>query len=190
MKRHLPLEPQPKVQRYVECIANNILAVLPDDHKDIDWEVVVFDEDEINAFADPNGKIGVFNGILKVADTPDALAAVIGHEVAHATQDHVMDRARKNARQEIWAMFGGAATGAGDMWRQGLAIMSGLPYAREQETECRPRRSRLHGESRVRPACRRVPLEEHGCGESRERTRDARRNFFRLTRRTRRVSTT
>ena len=51
----------------------------------IDWEVVVFDEDEINAFADPNGKIGVFNGILKVAETPDALAAVIGHEIAHAT---------------------------------------------------------------------------------------------------------
>lgn len=135
MKRHVPLEPQPKVQRYVECVANNILAVLPPAHKEIDWEVVVFDEDEINAFADPNGKIGVFNGLLKVADTPDALAAVIGHEIAHATQDHVMDRARKNARQEIWAMFGSAATGAGDLWRQGLAIMSGLPYAREQETE-------------------------------------------------------
>lgn len=135
MKRHLPLEPRPQVQRYVECIANNLVAVLPANQRDIDWEVVVFDEDEINAFADPNGKIGVFNGILKVADTPDALAAVIGHEIAHATESHVMDRARKNARQEIWAMFGGAATGAGDMWRQGLAIMSGLPYAREQETE-------------------------------------------------------
>jgi predicted Zn-dependent protease len=136
MKRHIPLEPQPKVQRYVECVANSVLAALPADvSANIDWEVVVFDEDEINAFADPNGKIGVFNGILRVADTPDALAAVIGHEIAHATQGHVMDRARKNARQEIWAMLGGAATGAGDMWRQGLAIMSGLPFAREQETE-------------------------------------------------------
>jgi predicted Zn-dependent protease len=136
MKRHIPLEPQQKVQRYVECVANNVIAALPpEDTANIDWEVVVFDEDEINAFADPNGKIGVFNGILRVADTPDALAAVIGHEVAHATQGHVMARARKNARQEIWAMLGGAATGAGDLWRQGIAIMSGLPYAREQETE-------------------------------------------------------
>jgi predicted Zn-dependent protease len=135
MKRHLPLEPQPKVQRYVECVAANILAVLPPEYADIDWEIVVFDEDEINAFADPNGKIGVFNGILRVADTPDALAAVIGHEVAHATQGHVMDRARKYARQEIWAMLGGAATGAGDLMRQSLAIMSGLPFAREQETD-------------------------------------------------------
>ena len=136
MKRHVPLEPRPGVQKYVECVANNVLAVLPKEMTaNIDWEVVVFDEDEINAFADPNGKIGVFNGILRVADTPDALAAVIGHEVAHATQGHVMDRARKNARQEIWATIGGAATGVGDMWRQGLAIMSGLPFAREQETE-------------------------------------------------------
>jgi predicted Zn-dependent protease len=119
----------------VECIANNIIAVLPPEHANIGWEVVVFDEEEINAFADPNGKIGVFNGILKVADTPDALAAVIGHEVAHATEGHVMDRARKNARQEIWAMLGGAATGAGDLWRQGIAIGLGLPFAREQETD-------------------------------------------------------
>jgi predicted Zn-dependent protease len=135
MKRHIPLEPEPRIQRYVQCIADNIIEALPPEHSNIDWEVVVFDEDEINAFADPNGKIGVFNGILKVADTPDALAAVIGHEVAHATQGHVMDRARKNARQEIWAMLGGAATGAGDLFRQGIAIGLGLPFAREQETD-------------------------------------------------------
>ena len=135
MKRHLPLEPQPRVQRYVECVAANVLAVLPPEYENIDWEVVVFDEDEINAFADPNGKIGVFNGILKVAETPDMLAAVIGHEIAHATQGHVMDRARKNARQEIWSMLGGAAVGGADLMRQSLAIMSGLPFAREQETD-------------------------------------------------------
>lgn len=135
MKRHVPLEPEPKIQRYVECIANNIIKALPPEHANIDWEVVVFDEEEINAFADPNGKIGVFNGILKVADTPDALAAVIGHEVAHATQGHVMDRARKNARQEIWSMLGGAAIGSTDLMRQSLAIGFGLPFAREQETD-------------------------------------------------------
>jgi predicted Zn-dependent protease len=135
MKRHLPLEPNPQVQRYVECVAKSIIAQLPEDHANLEWEVVVFDEDEINAFADPNGKIGVFNGLLEVADTPDSLAAVIGHEVAHATEGHVMDRARRMARQEIWALLGTAATGAGDLWREGIAIGIGLPFAREQETE-------------------------------------------------------
>jgi predicted Zn-dependent protease len=135
MKRHMSPEPDARVQRYVECVADNIIAQLPPEHQNIEWEVVVFDEEAINAFADPNGKIGVFNGILNVADTPDALAAVIGHEVAHATQGHVMDRARRNARQEIWSMLGGAATGAPDLWRQGIAIGVGLPFAREQETD-------------------------------------------------------
>jgi predicted Zn-dependent protease len=135
MKRHIPLEPNVRIQKYVECIANNVIAQLPPEFANIEWEVVVFDEDEINAFADPNGKIGVFNGILKTADTPDALAAVIGHEVAHATEGHVMSRARKTARQEVWAMLGGAATGATDVWRQSIAIGFGLPYAREQESE-------------------------------------------------------
>lgn len=135
MKRYLPREPDARVVRYVQCVADNIIAQLPAEHQNIEWEVVVFDEDEINAFADPNGKIGVFNGILRVADTPDALAAVIGHEVAHATEGHVMQRARKNARQEVWAMLGGAATGATDVWRQSIAIGFGLPFAREQETE-------------------------------------------------------
>jgi predicted Zn-dependent protease len=135
MKRHLPIETDARVQRYVECVADNIIAVLPPESANLEWEVVVFDDDEINAFADPNGKIGVFTGLLKVADTPDALAAVIGHEVAHATEGHVMHRARKNARQEVWALLGGAATGSPDLWREGIAIGIGLPFARDQETE-------------------------------------------------------
>lgn len=135
MKRHLPMEPNAGIVRYVQCIADKVIAELPPEHDVFEWEVVVFDEEEINAFADPNGKIGVFNGILRVADTPDALAAVIGHEIAHATEGHVMDRARKNARQEIWAMLGGAATGATGLVRDSLAILSGLPFAREQETD-------------------------------------------------------
>jgi predicted Zn-dependent protease len=135
MKRHIPLEPDARVTKYVQCVANNVIAQLPPEFANVEWEVVVFDEDEINAFADPNGKIGVFNGILKTADTPDALAAVIGHEVAHATNGHVMARARKNARQEVWAMLGGAATGSTEVWRESIAIGLGLPYAREQETE-------------------------------------------------------
>lgn len=135
MKRHLPMEPNPGIVRYIQCVADKVIAELPPETDAFDWEVVVFDEEEINAFADPNGKIGVFNGLLRVADTPDALAAVIGHEIAHATEGHVMDRARKSARQEIWALLGGAATGAMDLWRQGIAIGFGLPFAREQESE-------------------------------------------------------
>jgi predicted Zn-dependent protease len=136
MKRHLPIEPDQRVQNYVQCIANRLIAELDEEHKAMDWEVIVFDDDAVNAAALPTGKISVLTGLLKVADTPDSLAAVLGHEIAHATQNHVMDRAKKGARTDMLVLLGAAATGINrDMLSQGAAIGMTLPYAREQETE-------------------------------------------------------
>jgi predicted Zn-dependent protease len=137
MKRHLPLEPDARVQRYVQCVANGLIAELPPEQStNVDWEVVVFDDDSINASANPDGKIAVLNGLLRVADTPDSLAAVIGHEIAHATQEHVMERAKRGARTDMLVLLGSAATGIqADMIRDGATIGLSLPYAREQETE-------------------------------------------------------
>lgn len=136
MKRHLPMHPDPRVQAYVRCIADRLIAELDPEHKNMDWEVIVFDDDGINAAALPNGKISVLSGLLRVADTPDSLAAVLGHEIAHATENHVMDRAKKGARTDMLVLLGSAATGINsDMLRQGAAIGMTLPYARDQETE-------------------------------------------------------
>jgi predicted Zn-dependent protease len=133
-KRHLPLEPDPRVQAYVACVANRVIAELPAEEREaFDWEVVVFDEDQVNAMVDPNGKISVFNGILRVADTQDALAAVIGHEITHATLGHTMDRMKRAARQDVWSMIGAAATGV--QVREYLHIALALPFYREQEIE-------------------------------------------------------
>lgn len=134
MKRHLSLEPDSRVQRYVECVAQRVIAEVGE-HPELQWEVIVFDEESINAFADPNGKIGVFSGLLKIADTPDALAAVLGHEVAHATEGHVMNMARRGARQDFWTLLGSAGLGIDPgVFREGFTIMLALPFAREQET--------------------------------------------------------
>jgi predicted Zn-dependent protease len=136
MKRHLPIDPDPRVQTYVQCVANSVLAEIDDKHKELDWEVVVFDDDGVNAAALPTGKISVLSGLLRVADTPDSLAAVLGHEIAHATQNHVMARAKKGARTDMLVLLGSAALGVNsDMVAQGAAITMTLPYAREQETE-------------------------------------------------------
>lgn len=137
MKRHLPPAPDPRIQTYVECVANRLIAELdPKDRDGLDWEVVVFDDDGINASANPDGKIAVLTGLLRVADTPDALAAVLGHEIAHATENHVMERARKGARTDMLVLLGSAATGIRrDLLRDGATIGFVLPYAREQETE-------------------------------------------------------
>jgi predicted Zn-dependent protease len=135
MKRHTPLSPSPRLQRYVECVAYNIIDVLPEEDDALDWEVVVFDDEAINAFAMPGGKVGVFTGILRVADTPDALGAVLGHEIAHLTEDHVMERARRQSRTEALVLLGGAATGMRGSVRDGATIFLSLPFGREQESE-------------------------------------------------------
>jgi predicted Zn-dependent protease len=138
-KRHVPIVPDERVQKYAQCIFNRVLAELPAEAKkeygDLDWEVIVFDEDSINAGADSNGKIELYSGLLQVADTQDALAAVIGHELAHVTEGHTMERARKMARQEVWSTIGGAVTGSPEMVRQSLFIGLALPFVREHETE-------------------------------------------------------
>jgi predicted Zn-dependent protease len=57
-----------------------------------DWEINVLDSPQINAFCLPGGKIAVFSGLLEVVQNDDQLAAVIGHETAHALAHHVSER--------------------------------------------------------------------------------------------------
>lgn len=135
MKRHLPIHPNRHVQSYVTCVASRIVGVLDDSYKQLDWEVIVFDDDQKNAQVLPGGKVAIYSGILDVADTPDALAAVIGHEAAHLTQGHVLERERRAARAETLSVIGNAATGLGGMIREGVMLGIFLPFSRAQETE-------------------------------------------------------
>jgi predicted Zn-dependent protease len=137
MKREMPRPSDPQVQRFVECVSYSLIAQLSDEYEDLDWEVIVFDDDSTNAFAMPGGKIGVFTGIFKVATTVDALATVIGHEIAHLTEDHVMERARKQLGTDLLAgVLSSATYGYGrDSIQQGTQIFLSLPFDRAQESE-------------------------------------------------------
>lgn len=76
----------PRIKRYVNCVAE---AIIDEVDSDTSWELTVFDEPEVvNATAWPGGKIAVYTGLLNVAKTPDQLAAVLGHEVAHVLAEH------------------------------------------------------------------------------------------------------
>ena len=95
--------------RYVECVAEAIVAVVDSDQQ---WEVTVFEDDSANAFALPGGKIGVHTGLLKVANNQDQLAAVIGHEVGHVMAQHSNERmsiqyATQTGTQLVAALAGG-----------------------------------------------------------------------------------
>lgn len=57
-----------------------------------EWEVNVFDKNTINAFCLPGGKIGVFEGLLRIVQNDDQLAVVLSHEIAHALAHHSSER--------------------------------------------------------------------------------------------------
>lgn len=78
-----------RVRRVGLRIAKAVGDALPD----ANWEFVVFDQPEtVNAFALPGGKVGVYNGLLRLAKTDDELAIVMGHEIGHVTARHGAER--------------------------------------------------------------------------------------------------
>ena len=83
LKKQEKINNDPKINQYVQCVANAITARLPPNSDFSEWEVVVFDSRQVNAFALPGGKIGVYSGLLDVAKNQDQLATVIAHEIGH-----------------------------------------------------------------------------------------------------------
>lgn len=83
----------PGVKARVQRIGERIARVAGDDLPGAKWEFVVFDAPEtINAFALPGGKVGVYTGLLNLAESDDEVATVIGHEIAHVTARHGSER--------------------------------------------------------------------------------------------------
>ena len=106
------------------------------------WEVVVFDSEQVNAFALPGGKIGVYTGLLKVAENQDQLAAVIGHEIAHVLANHSNERLSQSQIANVGLQLSSAALSGSQyhslaMTGLGLGTQVGvlLPYGRTQESE-------------------------------------------------------
>ena len=78
--------------QYVSCVAQSISQYVPESVFSGKWELVVFDEPQVNAFALPGGKIGVYTGLLELAENQHQLAAVIGHEIGHVIAEHGNER--------------------------------------------------------------------------------------------------
>lgn len=112
-------------------------AVFRADAKDWAWEINVFDSDEINAFCAPGGKIGVYTGIInRLKLTDDELAAVMGHEIAHALREHSREKASQQAVSNLLTSTVSAATGvSGGLLDMGTQMMVHLPNSRGMELE-------------------------------------------------------
>ncbi|MGR5297833.1 M48 family metallopeptidase [Vibrio mediterranei] len=142
MKKEQKVSKDKEVNAYVQCVAKTITDHVPPQPEFSEWEVVVFDSDQVNAFALPGGKIGVYTGLLNVAVTPDQLATVIGHEVAHVLADHSNERLSQSQLANTGLQITNAALG-GSQYRDvtmaalGVGVQYGviLPYGRTQESE-------------------------------------------------------
>ncbi len=128
---------------YVQCVSRAITRALPQAQQG-NWEVVVFDSDSVNAFALPGKKIGVYTGLLKVAENQDQLAAVIGHEVGHVLANHSNERLSQNQMSQAGLVLADTALGMSgvqsrNLWMAGLGIGTQvgilLPFSRTHESE-------------------------------------------------------
>jgi len=127
----------------VTRVGKRIAAV--SDTQNYEWDfVVIKDDEQINAFALPGGKVAVYTGILPVAQTDAGLATVMAHEVGHVAARHGGERVSTGVLAQLGAVGVSAAMGGSDpyvyeavMQAYGLGANVGvlLPFGRSQESE-------------------------------------------------------
>jgi predicted Zn-dependent protease len=140
MKKETPASDNARATAYVKCVASAITDVVSPKTK---WEVTLFEDKAVNAFALPGGKIGVYTGLLKVAENQHQLAAVIGHEVAHVLADHGNARVSAQFATQSGLQLAQVLAGATSPQKAQLFGLLGLgaqvgvllPYGRGQESE-------------------------------------------------------
>lgn len=104
------------------------------------WEANVFNSPTVNAFAMPGGKIAVYSGLIdKLGLSDDELAAVIGHEIAHAVLEHGRARMQNELAQNVGVAALSMYFGLGDLGAAALSqaadVALALPYSRGQEVD-------------------------------------------------------
>ena len=109
-----------------------------------DWEFNLIDSPQINAFALPGGKVAFYTGILPIARNADGVAAIMGHEIAHAIARHGAERMAYQKLVQFGSMAASVALGDMDfgtrraiMGAMGAGSQYGvlLPFSRKHETE-------------------------------------------------------
>jgi predicted Zn-dependent protease len=137
-----PASTDERRQGIVRGIADRLLRA--NGHDPARWQVQLFASPQVNAFALPGGRIGVFEGMFRVAENRDQLAAVIGHEIGHVTARHGQSRLNAEAMRRLGVQVVNVALGLSNVrYANEIAAALGagtefgllLPYSRNQELQ-------------------------------------------------------
>ena len=153
LSKERPVDPNSQIAQQVRDIAKRLIAKVPEveaqmaadsGHKpnraweSFEWEVNVIQSEQANAFCLPGGKMAVYTGLMPVAQNADAVAVVMGHEIAHALLRHGAQRISQQKLGQLGQMAG-AVSGMDPQSQQMMQAAMGygflLPYARKHETE-------------------------------------------------------
>lgn len=134
---------KPAMLARVQAVSRRVIAqvgAFRPDARGWNWEINVMDTPQINAWCMAGGKIMVYSGLIdKLQPTDAELAALMGHEIAHALREHTREAVSRSVGQQL--VLGGlaAATGASASTVQIASAVAqvtySLPHGREQETE-------------------------------------------------------
>jgi predicted Zn-dependent protease len=154
-----PVDPADPRAKAIEAVARRLVARAGDVEADLakehaldspalaktfEWSVAVLDSEQANAFCLPGGKMAVYTGLIPVTRNDDAMAVVMGHEIAHALLRHGSQRMAQQKIVQAGQMAAGVAVGNMDPGQQQMlmaALGAGaqyglvLPYGRKHETQ-------------------------------------------------------
>jgi predicted Zn-dependent protease len=154
-----PVDPADPRAKAIEAVARRLVARAGDVEADLakehavdspalaktfEWSVAVLDSEQANAFCLPGGKMAVYTGLVPVTRNDDAMAVVMGHEIAHALLRHGSQRMAQQKIVQAGQMAAGVAVGNMDPGQQQMlmaALGAGaqyglvLPYGRKHETQ-------------------------------------------------------
>lgn len=142
-KAETPISKDVKANQRLQAVGARIaqVAQIPN----AQWEFVVFDSKELNAFVLPGGKVGFYKGLIDFVDNDDQIAAVMGHEAGHVARRHAALRAGEQYAEAAGAGLLQVALGgtlsqdqmaiANQVFGMGASVFSALPFSRSHESE-------------------------------------------------------